>query len=268
MGFGDCQALRVGLQRERKESRMHHPQHNGRPLDEIRLQDLQVRCMIGIYPEEAVRTQALRLQLSLYLDTRAAALSGQLDQTVDYAALAREINFILTQGRFRLLESAAEALTAFILSSPGPDQHRARIEAVALEIVKPEALRAAAIPSIKIFRDAAGAFVEADFAAAQLIFAAPEAALVRFRIPPESSLRPCFPGWHLKALLTGSAGLTCEGRELGAAEVLEQDGIEETFYINTSSHERTLLAIAHRDPRSRQRRANPPAFGLIQPNVL
>ncbi|MFY7928435.1 MAG: dihydroneopterin aldolase, partial [Oligoflexus sp.] len=66
---------------------MHHPQHNGRPLDEIRLQDLQVRCMIGIYPEEAVRTQALRLQLSLYLDTRAAALSGQLDQTVDYAAL-------------------------------------------------------------------------------------------------------------------------------------------------------------------------------------
>jgi FolB domain-containing protein len=243
-------------------------QLNGRPLDEIRLQELHVRCTIGIYPDEAVRTQALRLQLSLFLDTRVAASSGQLDQTVDYAALAREIIFILTHARFRLLESAAEALTTYILCTPGSDQSRARIEAAALEIVKPEALRGAAIPSIKIFRDAAMVAAGADFAAAQLIFAAPEAAIVRFRVPPETSLRPCFPGWHLKALLTGSAGLTCEGRELGAAEVLEQEGIEETFYINPSAHERTLLAIAHRDPRHRQRRSNPPAFGLIQPNVL
>jgi FolB domain-containing protein len=269
MGFGDCQVIGLGLQPQRKENSMYmSPQLNGRPLDEIRLQDLHVRCTIGLYPDEAVRTQALRLQLSLFLDTRAAAASGHLDQTVDYAALAREINFILTQARFRLLESAAEALTSYILHRSGADQHRARIEAVALEIVKPEALRGTAIPSIKIFRDASILRPEVYDASAHLIFAAPEAALVRFRVPPESSLRPSFPGWHLKALLTGSAGLNCEGRELGAAEILENEGIEDAFYVNPSAEERTLLAIAHRDPRYHSRRAQSSAFGLIQPNVL
>src|SRR6478735_2332034 len=125
----------------------------GRILDEIRLKDFVVPCTIGIYPEEARRTQALRLNLVMYLDTSLAARSGQLSQSVDYSALIKELKFILTQGHFRLIESAAEALASFILSPHPLDIARANCDAVHVEIVKPEALRGLSIPSIRVFRE-------------------------------------------------------------------------------------------------------------------
>ncbi len=226
-----------------------HSQIDGRCLDEIRLQDMRVRCTIGVYPDEAARTQALSLNIALYLDTRQAARDGQLHSTVDYAALARELTFILNHGRFRLLESAAEALASYMLSPPAADQTRAPIQAVELEILKPEALRGMAIPSLNIFRqEAPDAMVE------PLIFAAPEAALLRFQIPPQGALRLRYPDWHLKALLPAESGLTCDGRELAAGEELCQEDLEQSFFANKMDTLRTVLAVATREVKPRAQR--------------
>lgn len=231
-------------------------QTDGRCLDQIRLRDLHVRCTIGLYPDEALRTQPLTLQLSLFLNTRKAALDGRLASTVDYAALTRELNFILSHGRFRLLESAAEALASYILSEANPDQLRSRIEAVELEIIKPEALRGAAIPSVRIFRQ------ERQTLDGPLIFAAPEAAILRFVLPPHASHRLRFADWHLRALLPVEGGLAIDGRDLAGGEEIAFDKLEESFISNRSDAPRSVLGIAARDLKAKS--ARPQAQDLVQ----
>ncbi|WP_141733087.1 dihydroneopterin aldolase [Oligoflexus tunisiensis] len=240
----------------------------GRILDEIRLKDLVVPCTIGIYPEEKLRTQPLHLHVALYLDTSLAAKSGQLSQSVDYAALIKEIKFILTQGHFRLIESAAEALAAFILSRHPVDVVRAPVEAVEVEIVKPEALRGLSIPSIRVFREQPENVAAPGVSTWDMIFAAPETSLFRGIVPPQTSLRPWLPGWNVTAVMTGGAGLHIAGRVLLAAEELNGEDLAEQFLGNDTSEPRSFLALARRDPKSRQLSGSAASLSLLQSSFL
>ncbi|MDQ3233067.1 MAG: dihydroneopterin aldolase [Pseudobdellovibrionaceae bacterium] len=240
----------------------------GRILDEIRLKDFVVPCTIGIYPEEKLRTQPLRLHLVLYLDTSTAAKSGQLSQSVDYAALIKEINFILTQGHFRLIESAAEALPSFILSTHPTDILRASCEAVQVEIVKPEALRGLSIPSIRVFREQSEAVSTQDIPTWDMIFASPETSLFRGIVPPQTNLRPWLPGWNVTAVMAGSAGLQVAGRALTAAEELSGEELGEQFLANDTEQPRSFLALARRDPKARQLSGATASLSLLQSSFL
>jgi len=240
----------------------------GRILDEIRLNDFVVPCTIGIYPEEKLRTQPLRLHVVLYLDTSTAAKSGQLSQSVDYAALIKEIKFILTQGHFRLIESAAEALAAFMLASHPLDVLRASCEAVQVEIVKPEALRGLSIPSIRVFREQSELVQALDVPTWDMIFAAPETSLFRGIVPPQTSLKPWLPGWNVAAVMTGSAGLRVGSRILTAAEELVWDEVTEQSLGNDTDEARSFLALARRDPKARQVTGATASLSLLQSSFL
>ncbi len=240
----------------------------GRILDEIRLRDFVIPCTIGIYPEEIGRTQPLHVNLVLYLDTSGAARSGQLGQTVDYAALVKEIRFILTQGHFRLLESAAEAMACYILSPHPTDIARAACEAVEIEIVKPEALRGQSIPAIRIVRETGDQVAAQSMPTWDMIFASPETSLFRGIVPPRTSLRPWLPGWTMAAILTGGAGLKISGRTLIAGEELPGAEFIEQNLLNESDEPRSFLALARRDPKARQHRDHPAPFSLLQPSFL
>jgi dihydroneopterin aldolase len=240
----------------------------GRILDEIRLKDFVVPCTIGIYPEEAKRTQALRLNLVMYLDTSTAARTGQLSQTVDYASLIKELKFILTQGHFRLIESAAEALASYILSPHPVDISRAACEAVQVEIVKPEALRGLSIPSIRVFREREDQVLAQGIPTWDMIFAAPETSLFRGIVPMQTSLRPWLPGWNVTAVMTGSAGLRLSGQVLGMAEELTGPDVSEQSLVNDTDEPRSFLALARRDPKARHLHGIPSAFSLLQPSFL
>ncbi len=231
-----------------------------RILDEIRLQELQVRCMIGIHPEEEISPQLLRLNLVLHLDTRPAALSGRLQKSVDYAALARELSFILTHARFRLLESAAEALASYVLAPAPIDKPHARIEALELEIIKPEALAGVAMPSIRIFRKREEVFLKPTAALIDgLLFAAPEAAIFSLVCAPQSELNLDFGDWQIEAALPASSGLFCNGRELQAGEHLGQVDLTTGRFANNGETPRSLLLVAHRKTRQPPRSARRPS---------
>lgn len=228
---------------------------DGRYLDEIHLQDLKVHCTIGIHPDEATRTQLLRLNLILYLDTRAAASSGRLQQSVDYSALARELSFVLMHGRFRLLESAAEALASYVLAPAPSDKPHARIEGVELQITKPEALGGTALPAIKIVRESPLAIdlschtrQAASSPKSQLIFAAPEAALWRFTVGPHEAIPLDVEGWQAKAILPQSSHLSFAGQALRAGEHFDLATLELKggFLKNESQVTRSLLLLAER----------------------
>lgn len=76
-------------------------------MDRLRLNGIEVLCIIGDLPEERIREQRLMVDAELELDLSAAAESDDLADTVDYAALSRRIRETLRSARCRLVERAA-----------------------------------------------------------------------------------------------------------------------------------------------------------------
>ncbi|NOJ77854.1 dihydroneopterin aldolase [Myxococcus xanthus] len=128
---------------------------DGRPLDVIELRGLTVDCIVGIFNRERIAAQPLRLDVALFLDTRAAAVGGRLAHTVNYGRLAGELRFLLEACRFELLESAVETVCRYVLAPPTDDVPRAQVHAATVRVTKPLALGGLAVPSLQIHRTAA-----------------------------------------------------------------------------------------------------------------
>ncbi|MBR4654461.1 MAG: dihydroneopterin aldolase [Kiritimatiellae bacterium] len=77
-------------------------------MDSLRLNGIEVLCIIGDLPEERLREQRLLVDATLELDLSAAAASDSLADTVDYAALSRRIRETLRSAKCRLVERAAK----------------------------------------------------------------------------------------------------------------------------------------------------------------
>ncbi len=114
--------------------------------DLLRVDDVEVMCVIGVYPEERLTPQPLRLSLALRLSLQPAARSGQLNDTVDYARLCGQLSFVLQRAAFSLLETAAEALVAVVFASTP------LVEEVTLTLKKPGALGHNGIPALSLVR--------------------------------------------------------------------------------------------------------------------
>jgi dihydroneopterin aldolase len=96
-------------------------------LDVLEVTGIEVRCIVGVYPHERDQPQPLIVDLALHLDTSVAGEREQMSATVDYGRLAGEVRFLLESCRFRLLETAAEAIARYALLGPtgGGADHRA-----------------------------------------------------------------------------------------------------------------------------------------------
>lgn len=237
---------------------------SGKSLDEIKLRDLTVHCTIGIYPEEKLRTQVLHLNISLFLDTRAAADTGSLTKTVDYAQLAKQLAFILQHARFRLLESAAAALSRFILNAGDSEGALAQVEMIDIEIIKPEALRDLAIPSVRIVRSKEE-FATLSREARQVLFNVPEASVERWLLKAGESLR--YESAEATFLLPEGPGLMIDGTAIHGPIPLTKALVLQ----NSLSTDLNLLVVTTRDMRAVHRRrteanlqGGAAAFGEIQ----
>ncbi len=212
-------------------------QDDRRPLDVIRLREMQVSCIIGIYPEEAHRAQALTLNLSLFLDTKAAARSGHLALSVDYAELAQDIRFILQRARFGLLETAAEALTQCVLRS------QSLVEAVDIELSKPEALPGLALPTLHVHRNRKDQKGEDDNDET-VVFDGAGLRLLRLTLAPEAEFAWKDSELSLIALRASKAGLVKDGMPLGAGAELCGTLIEACSLRNESFEALTIWIVA------------------------
>ena len=73
----------------------------------LKLNGLEVECVIGERPDERDRTQRLSLDVELEVPS-AAAVSDELADTVDYAEIAARIRAALTEARCMMIERAAK----------------------------------------------------------------------------------------------------------------------------------------------------------------
>ena len=214
--------------------------------DVVSLNDLQVDCLMGIYPKERVDRQPLRIDADIYLERRPGAFGDALATTIDYEVLAGEIRFILCEGQFRLLETAAEALCSAILGPPAPDHARMPPAAVTLTLRKPSALAGVATPSVTIHRTRAELeFTEEKnyFGRALILRENRDCGVYRLCIPAGGAIPPHMHGTLGEAELVMSDGLTLQGEPVSAGLAHAwPNGFVHT-YSNPTDQERSVLCV-------------------------
>lgn len=103
-------------------------------MDKIFISGLEIQALIGIYPEERELPQPLLLDIELYTDTRKAAASEAIADTVDYDALAKRLQQLAAETKFLLLEALAEYLAQRVLQEFA-------VQGLRLRIHKPMAIK-------------------------------------------------------------------------------------------------------------------------------
>lgn len=124
------------------------------PPDVIAIEGLCVDCVVGVYPHERSEPQPLLIDLRMALDTSRAGSGQRLRNTIDYAMVASQIAFLLQSCRFHLLETAAHALTRYLLAPPAVGEDRPRLHDVTIRLTKPNALGGNGVPSLEVRREA------------------------------------------------------------------------------------------------------------------
>jgi dihydroneopterin aldolase len=87
--------------------------------DTVSIRDLGVAAVIGVHPWEREIEQTLVVSVEMVpetADVRKAAASDDLADTLDYSAVAETIAAVLREGKFRLIETAAERVAGRLLA--------------------------------------------------------------------------------------------------------------------------------------------------------
>lgn len=88
-------------------------------MDRIYLRDLEIPAVVGVYDWEQRIQRPLRFDIELAADTRVAAHSGEIEDTVDYEAVANAVRAIVTREPHILLESLAEEVAETLMAQFG-----------------------------------------------------------------------------------------------------------------------------------------------------
>jgi dihydroneopterin aldolase len=76
-------------------------------MDRILIKGLRELGVHGVLPEEQSRPQPFEVDVELVVDASAAGESDQLEDTVDYSAVAEAISRVVRSERYALLERLA-----------------------------------------------------------------------------------------------------------------------------------------------------------------
>jgi len=115
-------------------------------LDRIRIMDIVVAGIVGINPDERVNKQDVLVNATLWVDTRQAAKSDNIDDAVNYRTVTKAMIAHVESGEPMLVERLVAELADICL---GADE---RIREVEVTVEKPGALRHARSVGITIRR--------------------------------------------------------------------------------------------------------------------
>ena len=100
----------------------------------LTIQDLRIRCIVGIHTHERKVEQGLFVDVRLQFDFTSASRSDHISQTIDYTRLAELLEKWARREKFKLIETLAERACALICAE-WPQIERCRVT-----IKKPGAL--------------------------------------------------------------------------------------------------------------------------------
>lgn len=114
-------------------------------MDEILIEGLLVRCILGISEEERREKQDVVLDIILRTDTRPAGQSDRFEDAVDYRAIKKRVYTLVEASRCFLVEALAEQVAQTCLEHP-------QVTEVEVTVRKPSALRFARNVGVRIRR--------------------------------------------------------------------------------------------------------------------
>ena len=112
-------------------------------LDRVALRGLRGYGRHGVLPSERANGQPFLIDVDLGLDTRRAAKSDDLTDTVDYAGLADRVVALVEGEPVNLIETLAERIAAMCLEAD-------RVEQVQITVHKPEAPVSVAFEDVSV----------------------------------------------------------------------------------------------------------------------
>jgi dihydroneopterin aldolase/D-erythro-7,8-dihydroneopterin triphosphate epimerase len=114
-------------------------------MDRIHIKDLVVSGIIGINPDERVNRQDVLVNVTMFVDTRPAARSDDIDDAVNYRTITKRIIAHIEGGEPMLVERLVQEIADICLEDP-------RVTEVEVTVEKPGALRHARSVGISIIR--------------------------------------------------------------------------------------------------------------------
>ncbi len=84
-------------------------------MDIIYLNDLRIETIIGIYDWERQVKQVVSLDLEMATDIAKAAASDDIEDTLNYKAVAKRLISFVGESNFQLVETLAERITDIVL---------------------------------------------------------------------------------------------------------------------------------------------------------
>ena len=215
----------------------------------IRIEDLRVDCLIGVWSHERNTTQQIRVDLVVEFDALDAAKHDELHRTLNYADIARDVAFLLEQCQFELLESAVWMLQRWLLS-PQPDQDGHHVRSVDVKLTKFGALPGSTLASVQSvcrLEDLEFVHESKGWGTVDVIGETTKVGAYRLNIAPGQTLPPHFHEVMREAELVLSPGIEfvgqSENRELKVGEVIEWSRGFVHGYRNTTGRTVSLLCI-------------------------
>jgi len=114
-------------------------------MDRIFIQGLELQSLIGVLARERLAPQPIIVDVEMAFDTRAAAVSDRILDTLDYAAVAKRLGVIAEDSRAELVETLAERMAECL-------QREFGVRWLRLRIGKPLALDNAVSVGVEIER--------------------------------------------------------------------------------------------------------------------
>src|ERR1700741_851059 len=84
--------------------------------DIVSIRDLRVPTVIGVYDWEREIEQALTFAVDMAADVARAAARDDLKDALDYSAVAHTIKCVVIEGKFQLIETAAERVAQRLIA--------------------------------------------------------------------------------------------------------------------------------------------------------
>jgi dihydroneopterin aldolase len=83
-------------------------------MDIIFIRDLRIDTVIGIYDWERSIKQTLHIDLEMATDIAKAAASDQIEDTLNYKAVAKRVISFVEESSFQLVETLAERIVELV----------------------------------------------------------------------------------------------------------------------------------------------------------
>jgi len=221
--------------------------------DAIRINNLEVDCIIGVFLNETETPQSLVVNLEMGLDTSKAADKDLLRYSVSYAAITAQVAFLLRSCRFRLLETAVHALCRYLLLPPALGEIRPQVERVRICLSKPGGLPNRAVPSLEIERDLSWAKLERvrkTFGFIDVVFEGREKGIYRIDMAPRTTLILPANASGRAGEMVLSGGLLCQGHKARNGSIRQRSQSEPQSYHNPTDRYQTLLCVDTRPLKS------------------